>query len=92
MDDKHFSFKKIFWAIIFFMIPFTLLASFLALFNIVGVDFNGTLRYGIVGFIIPILFFPFMGIMFSGLCWIILNLGNILHNGFLKLINRKPVR
>jgi hypothetical protein len=89
MESKYFSFKKLFWASLFCVIPFSLLESFLALFNVVGVDFNGVLRYGIVGFIIPILFIPFIGFLFSGLCWLLLNFGNILYYRFLKLIKKK---
>ena len=90
MDNKPFPFIKILWAFVFFMVPITLLESFLALFNLVTVDFNHVPRNGFMGFIIPILYFPFMAAMLSGLTWAVLNLGNWLHIGFLKLIKKKP--
>jgi hypothetical protein len=81
---QHFPFKKLFFAIAFFMIPFTILESILALLNIVPVNFNNVSRIGLTGFIIPILFFPFMAVMFSGLSWIVLNSGYWFYSLFFK--------
>jgi len=81
---QNFPFKKIFFATTFFIIPFSILESFLAFFNVVPVDFNNSPRTGIFGFIIPILFIPFLGLMFSGLNWIVLNVGYWFYSLFFK--------
>jgi len=89
MDNKYYSFKQLFWACLFFTIPFSFLESLLALFNLVPVDFNNIPRYGLIGFIIPILFIPFIGFLFGGFCWVALNFGTFLYNKFFKLIKKK---
>jgi hypothetical protein len=81
---QTFPFKKIFFATIFFMAQFSILESFLALFKIVPVDFNNNPTTGITGFIIPILFTPFLGVMFSGFNWIVLNGGYWFYSLFFK--------
>ena len=81
---QTFPFKKIFFATTFFIIPFSILESFLALFNIVPVYFNNSPRIGVIGFIIPILFIPFLGIMFSGYNWVVLNGGYWFYSLFFK--------
>jgi hypothetical protein len=81
---QNFPFKKVFFATTFFIIPFSILASFLALFNVVPVEFNDSPRTGLFGFIIPILFIPFLGIMFGGLNWIVLNVGYWFYSLFFK--------
>lgn len=82
---KDFPFKKIFFATLFYVAPFSLLVAFLALFNLVPVNFNNKDTYGIFGFIISILFMPFIVIMLSGFTWIFLNFGNWLYKAFCKL-------
>jgi hypothetical protein len=89
MDDKYFSFKKLFLCYLFCAIPFSLLAAFLALFNVVPVELNNSPRYGIDGFIIAILYIPFIGFMFSGASWLSLNFGLWVYKGFLTLTKRK---
>ena len=81
---QNFPFKKIFFATVFFIIPFSILASFLALFKIIPVNFNDAPRVGWIGFIIPILFIPFMGIMLSAYHWIVLNVGYWFYSLFFK--------
>ena len=80
----HFPFKKLFFAIALFMIPFTVLESILALFDIAPVNFNNVPRTGWVGFIIPILFFPFMAVILSGSNWVVLNGGYWFYSLFFK--------
>ena len=86
---QTFPFKKIFFSTIFFIVPFSILESFFALFNVVPVNFNDVPRTGWVGFIIPILFIPFVGIMFSGLNWIVLNSGYWFYSLFFKPVEDK---
>jgi hypothetical protein len=86
--NKFFPFKKMFWSYTFCAIPFALLASILALFNVMPVYFNESPHYGIKGFIIPIVFIPFVGLLFSITNWLALNFGSILYNAFLKFLNR----
>jgi len=89
MENKSFQFKKMFWAYVFGFTPFLLLCGILALFNVKAITFNGTPRYGIEGLVIAILFIPFFGLIFSVINWLILNLGNILYNKFVGLINKR---
>jgi hypothetical protein len=84
-----FPFKKLFFACIFCTIPFSILESFLALFKIVPVNFNNIPRTGLIGFIIPILFIPFLGTMFSGFSWLFLNLGYWFYGVTLKVFKKK---
>jgi hypothetical protein len=88
MENKY-SFKRLFWSYTFCAIPFAILGSFLALFNVVPVEFNGVPRYGIQGFIIPILYIPFFGLVFSCTNWLALSFGGMLYDAFLKAIKRK---
>jgi hypothetical protein len=81
---QNFPFKKMFFATTFFIIPFSILESFLALFTVVSVNFNDSPRTGWVGFIIPILFIPFLGFMFSGINWVVLNVGYWFYSLFFK--------
>jgi hypothetical protein len=88
-DNKPFTFKRMFWAYIFCMIPFSLLAGILALFNISAVNFNDIPRYGLEGFFIAIALIPFVGLVFSVTNWLALNFGNFLYNKFTLLMKRK---
>jgi hypothetical protein len=81
---QTFPFKKILFATTFFIIPFSILESFLALFNVVPVNFNDAPRTGWIGFIIPLLFIPFIGFMFSALNWVVLNGGYWFYSLFFK--------
>jgi len=81
---QHFPFKKILIATTFFIIPFSILAGFLALFNIVPIEFNNSPRTGWVGFVVPILFIPFMSIMLACMNWVVLNGGYWFYSLFLK--------
>jgi hypothetical protein len=87
--ENRYSFKRLFWSYTFCAIPFSILAAFLALFNVMPVEFNGTPRYGIQGFIIPILYTPFFGLIFGGFNWLALSFGGMLYDAFLKAIKRK---
>jgi len=86
MEQNVFSFKKIFLAYLFFILPFSILESFLAYFNVAPVDFNGIPRYGFIGAIIPILFIPFLSVIISGATWVALTLGTFFYNGFMKIV------
>lgn len=88
MENKY-SFERLFWSYTFCFGPFAILASFFALFNVIPVEFNGSPRYGIQGFIIPILYSPFFGLIFSGINWLALSFGGMLYDAFLKTIKRK---
>ena len=83
MENKY-SFKRLFWSYTFCVIPFAILGSILAAFNIVPVEFNGSPRYGIEGFIIPILYIPFFGLIFGFFNWLTLSFGGMLYDEFLK--------
>lgn len=78
MNRDFFTFKKLFIAYLFAMIPFSLLIGALSLFNIVPVNFNGNPTYGIKGFVVAVLFSPFIALIFSGLNFIFLNFGILL--------------
>lgn len=86
--EQYFSFKKMFWSYTFCAIPFALLAGILALFSIMPVYFNGAPNYGFKGFIIPIVFIPFIGLLFSVTNWLALNFGTVLYNAFLRLTKK----
>jgi len=89
MDTKYFPLKKMFWSYTFCAIPFALLAGFLALFNVMPVYFNESPHYGFKGFIIPIIFIPFIGFVFSITNWLALNFGTLLFNALLKITKKK---
>ena len=85
MEKGDFSFKKLFWSYTFCAIPLALIAGLLALLHVSPVYFNESPLYGIKGFIIPILFIPFFGLLLSAANWVVLNLGYFLYNSFLRL-------
>lgn len=89
MENKYFAFKKLFWSYTFCVLPISLLAGLLALFDIVPVYFNEAPQHGFKGFIIPIVYIPFIGLILSSLNWVILNFGIMLHNLFLKNFIKK---
>ena len=89
---KEFPFKKIFFATLFYVAPFSLLEAFLALFNVVPVNFNNKDVYGIEGFFIAIIFMPFIAIMLSGFTWFFLNFGFWLYTLFCRLLNPSCVK
>jgi hypothetical protein len=89
MTDKPFTFKKLFWAYTFAIIPFALLGGILSLFKILPVSFNGKDEYGWFGFIISVAGIPFFSTIMSCCNWIILNWGNLLYNEFLTWKNKK---
>jgi hypothetical protein len=86
--NNRYSFKRLFWSYTFCAIPFAILGSLLALFNIIPVEFNGSPRYGIQGFIILILYIPFFCLIFSSINWLALSFGGTLYDEFLKMLKR----
>lgn len=88
MEKSYFSFKKLFWSYIFFSIPLALLAGLLALFHLSPVYFNESPTYGFKGFIIPILFIPFCGLVFGAANWLVLNIGYFFYAAFLRLLKK----
>ncbi len=83
-----FTFKKIFWSYTFFIIPFSILEGFLALFHVAPIQFNDKPTYGWTAFVVCIVFTPLWAVLFSGLTWVALNAGQWLHQSFLKLIKK----
>lgn len=84
MNKDFFSFKKLFTAYLFAMIPFSLLAGILSLLNIFPIIFNGNPTYGIKGFLVALLLIPFVSLMFGCLNWAFLNLGVFFQRFFVK--------
>lgn len=89
MKNGYFSFKRLFWSYTFALIPFSLLSGLLSLFNVVPVNFNNIPQYGVKGLVISLLFIPFVGLIFSCLNWVFLNLGVVLQELFLKIKNKE---
>jgi hypothetical protein len=77
-------FKLIFVNFLFAYSPFSILYAFLSLFGTIPVNFNGEEVYGIKGFLVMILFTPFLVLMFTIVVWIYFMIGNL----FLKLLKR----
>ena len=88
MDRESYSFKKLFWSYTFCFIPLALFAGLLALFHLSPVYFNESPVYGFKGFIIPVLFIPLFGLLFSTINWLVLNFGYYLYNIFLKVFKK----
>ncbi|MEO8885825.1 MAG: hypothetical protein ABI367_07155 [Mucilaginibacter sp.] len=89
MENKPYSFKKLFWIYTFCFMPLCVLGGILALFNISAVTFNDTKRYGFEGFIIAILFIPFFALVWATMNCLALNFGNRLYSKFNdRFINR----
>lgn len=84
MDTNYFSLKKLFWAYTICSIPFALFAGILTLFNLIPVYFNETPYYGFKGFILIIVFVPFIGILFGVINWLALNCGVLIYRSFPK--------
>ena len=84
MNKDFFSYKKIFICSLFSTVPFSLLSGLLSLFNLVPVNFNDNPTYGWKGFLVAVLFTPFIAFIFSCLNWLFLNFGVILMRIFLK--------
>jgi hypothetical protein len=82
MDTNYFSLKKMFWAYTICSIPFALLTGILSLLNVIPVYFNEAPNYGFKGFILSIIFIPFIGLLFSVTNWLALNLGVLLYRAF----------
>ena len=89
MDNKYFSFKRLFWAYTFCSIPFGLLAGILALFNVSAVYFNNEPVYGFKGLIITIVFIPFIGLVLCCTNWLALNFGSFLYASFLRIYKKQ---
>jgi hypothetical protein len=88
MERNYFSFKKLFWSYTFCAIPLALLSGLLALLHISPVYFNESPTYGVKGFIVPLLFIPFFGLLFGAVNWVVLNFGFFLYNAFQKAIKK----
>lgn len=88
MNSTYFRFKKLFVAYTLGIAPFCLLSAILSLCNIVPVNFNNEPQYGIKGFILTLLFIPFIGLMLSVTNWLFLNLGIFIQNISLKILNK----
>lgn len=89
MSDQNFSFKSLFWAYTFAILPITVLFALLALFNVTPVYFNSQPYYGFKGFILLLLLTPCIGITMTLTNWMFLNFGNYLYQGTLKLLGKK---
>ncbi len=89
MNLNYFSFKKLFLAYTFGVMPFFVLSGMLSLFNIVPINFNDSPQYGFIGFLLSLISIPLFGLIFSILNWLLLNFGVIIHLGFSKVFKRK---
>ncbi|EZH73167.1 hypothetical protein ATO12_19365 [Aquimarina atlantica] len=74
-------FGLLFMNFLFGYAPLALLLGILSLLDIVPVNFNGEATYGIKGFIIMILFIPFVAFLFAFFMWVYFLIGNF----FMKL-------
>ncbi|MDB5086753.1 MAG: hypothetical protein JWR09_747 [Mucilaginibacter sp.] len=87
--NNRYSFKLMFWSYTFCAIPFLFFGGILSFFNVIPVEFNGSSRFGIQGFVIAVIFIPFFGLIFSCTNWLALNFGRFLYVTFLKAIKSK---
>ncbi|WP_299557143.1 hypothetical protein [Seonamhaeicola sp.] len=78
-------FKLLFINFLFAYAPFALLIGVLSLFELVPVNFNDEKVYGIKGFIIIMLFIPFVAFILSFFTWLYFVIGNFFLNMFKKL-------
>ncbi|TSD67870.1 hypothetical protein FFF34_010915 [Inquilinus sp. KBS0705] len=88
-DERSYKFKRLFLTYLFIIAPLSVLEGVLALFHLVPVNFNNTPTYGLKGFIIVIIFSPFILSMISGANWIGLQIGDALLKECLKIFKRK---
>jgi len=88
MEKKYYSFKKLFFAYLFFTIPLSLLSGILGAFNVPVVYFNDAPVYGWRAIIITILFIPLIAGIASSFNWLILNIGVFLYDSFMSLVKR----
>lgn len=85
---EFYSFKKLFWAITFAAIPFTLLAAVLAAIGSHVIFFNEKPVVGLSGFITAILYLPLFSVLLSGFAWLWLNFGVLLFSVYEKLLKK----
>lgn len=82
-------FKKIFITFFFAYLPFLILVSILAIFNIAPVNFNDEKVYGIKGAVILICLSPIMIAMFSAFAYLCFSFGNLILNAFITILPDK---
>lgn len=78
-------FKLLFINFLFAYTPFALLLGFLSLFDLVPINFNDEQVYGIKGFLVIVLFIPFVVFILSFFTWLYFVIGNFFLNLFKKL-------
>lgn len=83
MKQEYHSLKKFFLGFSLGFLPVAILIGLLSLLEIVPVNFNGKPYYGILGLIISVCMFAFISIVFSLMCFLILNTGIVIYNNLL---------
>lgn len=71
-------FKSIFFTFLFGYAPLGLLHIILNLAGIIPVNFNEKEVYGLTGFLVIIIFTPFVILMFSSFIWLYFIVGNLI--------------
>lgn len=77
-------FGLIYWNMFCSYLLIFIIVGFLSLFGIEPVEFNGAPTYGILGFIVSLLFAPLIALVTAFTAWIFLMVGNFI----LKLITK----
>lgn len=77
-------FKRIFVTFLFGYFPFALLHIVLNLAGVLPVNFNGKEVYGIKGFLVLVLFMPFVVLIMTFFVWLYFIFGNFI----LKLVKK----
>lgn len=84
MDDKAYSFKKLFILYTLGFSPFLLIGALLTTLGSAPVHFNDKVYYGIKGGLIYLTYIPLSGFFLGLFSWIFLNLGRFIHSLLLK--------
>ncbi|RFS24669.1 hypothetical protein DVR12_05555 [Chitinophaga silvatica] len=81
---SYFKFRSLFLAYAFAILPLGIILSFLALFEIIPINYNNDNIVGLQGLIIGLIFTLSGVIMFTVINWLYLNVGCFLYNYFRK--------
>lgn len=85
--SKRKLFRLLFIGYTFAFLPLGLLASILSVAGIVPVNINNKEVYGILGGLVALIYIPLVGILMSGLNWILLVIGMWIYNSIVKFIS-----
>lgn len=89
MKKDKLSFKRMFLAATFGLLPIMILTGILAMFGWDVIQLNNVYVYGVMGFFVSILMAPLAGLSLAFFCWVIFNMGEYLFSLILTLLSPK---